>query len=247
MLKKDKLEVARKYFPNALTTIDTMNKVIDVMEGELNLDPSQVMMADSICSDDVNSIQFPIRYQEFLGPFRMGGLDGYPFTGISGMGALASHIPDEGGVFMYYGPHIGVSKEGVLGEIQRVGQSSTTTCCGAAHGAVGKLKEGSIQHMHVTELDYQMNTIEQLLLFQNERILSAPNALMEATEVIYEATDKRIQELIAATKFNCKYIVLLGTIIINSDKEIGSFSAAKRFEVINLATNERIDLMHALV
>ena len=92
-----------------------------------------------------------------------------------------------------------------------------------------------------------MNTIEQLLLFQNERILSAPNALMEATEVIYEATDKRIQELIAATKFNCKYIVLLGTIIINSDKEIGSFSAAKRFEVINLATNERIDLMHALV
>ena len=247
MLKKDKLEVARKYFPNALTTIDTMNKVIDVMEGELNLDPSQVMMADSICSDDVNSIQFPIRYQEFLGPFRMGGLDGYPFTGISGMGALASHIPDEGGVFMYYGPHIGISKEGVVGEIQRVGQSYATTCCGAAHGAVGKLKEGSIQHMHVTELDYQMNTIEQLLLFQNERILSAPNALMEATEVIYEATDKRIQELIAATKFNCKYIVLLGTIIINSDKEIGSFSAAKRFEVINLATNERIDLMHALV
>ena len=246
MLKKDKLAIARKLYPNALTTIDTMNKVIDVMEGELNLDPSQVMMADSICSDDVNSIQFPVRYQEFLGPFRMGGLDGYPFTGISGMGALASHIPDEGGVFMYYGPHIGISKEGVVGEIQRFGQSYMTTCCGAANGAVGKLKKGKIHHLHVTELDYQMNTIEQLLLFQKDRILESPSAMMEATEVIYEATDKRIQELITATKFNCKYIVLLGTIIVNSDKDVGSFSAAKRFEVIDLATNERTNLLDLL-
>jgi putative membrane protein len=67
------------------------------------IEPKQVMLADSICSDDVNSIQYPVRTQEFLGPFKMGGLDGFPFTGLTGMGAFASHVPDDGAVFIYYG------------------------------------------------------------------------------------------------------------------------------------------------
>jgi hypothetical protein len=39
------------------------------------------MLADSVCSDDLNIIQYPARTQEFLGPFKMGGLDGFPFIG----------------------------------------------------------------------------------------------------------------------------------------------------------------------
>ena len=49
----------------------------------------------------------------------MGGLDGFPFTGLTGMGAFASHVPDDGAVFVYYGPHIGITKDGVIGEIHR--------------------------------------------------------------------------------------------------------------------------------
>jgi hypothetical protein len=56
MLKKDKLKIIRKWYPNAITTIDSVNKIIDYLEGELNTEPSDVMYADSICSDDVNSI-----------------------------------------------------------------------------------------------------------------------------------------------------------------------------------------------
>jgi hypothetical protein len=102
MKKREKLDIVRKYYSNALTTIDTVNRTIDYLEDELDLEPSQVMLADSICSDDVNSIQYPTRTQELLGPFKMGGLDGYPFTGLTGMGAFASHIPDNGAVFIYY-------------------------------------------------------------------------------------------------------------------------------------------------
>lgn len=239
MLKKQKLELVRKFYPNALTTIDTVNKLIDFIEDELNIPASKVMMADSICSDDVNSIQYPARAtQEFLGPFKMGGLDGFPFTGLTGMGAFASHVPDDGAVYIYYGPHIGISKESKIGEILRHGQHNASGCCGAAKGALKKLSDGVIVEGNVTDMDYQMNTIEQILLKQKDRILNAETPIHEATEVIYEAIDERILELVAATNYNCKYVILMGGVMINSDSDVGSFSSAKRFDVIDLQDNK---------
>lgn len=243
MKKREKLEIIRKFYPNAHTTIDFMNKIIDYIEENLDLEPGQIMLADSICSDDVNSIQYPVRASEFLGPFKMGGLDGFPFTGLTGMQAFASHVPDEGAVFIYYGPHIGISKEGAIGEINRTGQHKPSSCCGAANGALNKLFENKIQFGHVTEFDYQMNIIEQILYKQKNTILQAKTPLYEATEIIYDAIDKRIQELIDATKYNCKYIILAGVILINSDSDIGSFSSNKRLEILNLKTGQRENLL----
>lgn len=239
MKKREKLEIIRKWYPQAITTIDSVNKIIDFVETELDLEPNQIMLADSVCSDDVNSIQYPARTQEFLGPFKMGGLDGFPFTGLTGMGAFASHVPDEGAVFIYYGPHIGITKDGTIGEIHRLGQSKNTGCCGAAKGALGKLLNNQITEGNVTELDYQMNTIEQILFRQKDRVISAKTPLFEATEVIYESIDSRINELVEKTKFNCKYVILVGAILINSDSDMGSFTEVKRFDVIDLETNIR--------
>lgn len=84
-----------------------------------------------------------------------------------------------------------------------------------------------------------MNTIEQILFNQKERILKAEIPLYEATEIIYESIDKRIQELIEGTKYNCKYVVLVGAVLINSDSDIGSFSSTKRFDVIDLKKGTR--------
>ena len=239
MKKKDKLQVIHQHYPNASTTIDSVNKFIDFVESVLDLEPSQVMYADSICSDDVNSTQYPARMQEFLGPFKMGGLDGFPFTGLTGMAAFASHVPDEGAVAIYYGPHIGITKEGVIGEIHRHGQAKNTGCCGAAKGALNKLINNAIRADWVTELDYQMNTIEQIVWKEKTRITSAALPLKEATEVIYEAIDKRIEALVAGTTFNCKYLLLFGAIHINSDTEMGSFNEARKFDVIHLKTGLR--------
>jgi hypothetical protein len=238
MKKRDRLALIRQYYPNALTTIDTVNRFIDYVEDELDLEPAQIMLADSICSDDVNSIQYPARAHEFLGPFKLGGLDGFPFVGLTGMGAFASHVPDEGAVFVYYGPHIGVSKTGTLGEIHRIGQHKNSGCCGAAKAALNNLTAGRIVAGHITDIDYQMNTIEQLLLAQQDRILQAALPLHEATNVIYEAIDARIQELVARTSYNCRYVLLMGAVLINSDTDMGSFSATRRFDQIDLSTGE---------
>lgn len=239
MKKREKLAIIRKYYPNAITTIDSVNQLIDFVESDLDLEPSKIMLADSICSDDVNSIQYPSRAQEFLGPFKMGGLDGFPFTGITGMGALASHIPDDGAVFIYYGPHIGITKSEQIGEIHRLGQQNNSSCCGAAKSAVYKLMNNEIEEGNITEFDYQMNTIEQILIKAKDRVVSAKIPLYEATEVIYEATDKRINELVEKTNYKCRYVILMGAILINSDSDVGSFTSTKRFDVIDIHKRER--------
>lgn len=172
MKKRDRLSIIHKYYPNAITTIDSVNKVIDFIEEHLGLEPSQIMLADSSCSDDVNSIQFPVRANEFLGPFKMGGLDGFPFTGLKGMGAFASHVPDEGAVFIYYGPHIGITKTGAIGEINRFRQSHNSGCSGAAKAALRELQSNQIEPGNTTEMDYQMNTIEQIMIKEKARILN---------------------------------------------------------------------------
>lgn len=246
MKKREKLAIIRQYYHDAITTIDSVNRLIDFVEEKLDLEPAQIMLADSICSDDVNSIQYPARAQEFLGPFKLGGLDGFPFTGLTGMGAFASHVPDDGAVFVYYGPHVGVAKNGAFGEIHRLGQSKNSGCCGAAKGALNKLLNGQITPNYVTDIDYQMNTIEQILFRQKDRILKAEIPLKEATEVIYEAIDRRIEELVAATRYNCRYVILLGAILINSDWDMGSFNCGRKFDVIDLKTNERHNLLSHL-
>lgn len=241
MLKKERLAIIRKWYPNAITTIDSVNGLIDFVEHRLELEPAQIMLADSICSDDVNSIQYPARASEFLGPFKMGGLDGYPFTGLTGMGAFASHVPDKGAVLVYYGPHIGITKTGTIGEINRFGQGGPSGCCGAAKAALARLGNNEIEPGNVTDLDYQMNTIEQILLSQRDRVLGADTPLFEATEAIYEATEKRINVLTERTKYPCKYLIVVGAILINSDSDMGSYTSTKHFEVIDLVSGDKQD------
>lgn len=237
------LETVRKWYPNAMTTVDTVNRLLDVIEEKLGLKPNQLMHADSMCCDDVNAIQYPPRAYEMLGPFKMGGLNGFPFAGVTGMNAFAHHVPEDGAVVVFYAPHIGITNDGTIGEIHRIGQSANSACCGAAKGALGKLMKGEITSGIMTDMDYQMNTIEQIFLKQSDRIKSADSPIFEATEVMYEAINQRMEELVSKTNYPCKYLILIGAIFINGDKEMGSFCSYKRFDYIELGSRKRSSLM----
>ena len=88
-----------------------------------------------------------------------------------------------------------------------------------------------------------MNSIEQIFLRQSERIKSAESQIFEATEVMYEAIDERIETLVGKTNYPCKYVILIGAIFINGDQDMGSFCSYKRFDCIDLTTNQRTGLM----
>lgn len=167
----------------------------------------------------------------------------FPLRDLLVWAPFAGHVPDDGAVFIYYAPHIGVTKVGSVGEIYRIGQSKATSCCGAAKAALGKLMNNEIKPDQVSELDYQMNTIEQIFLKAKDRILQSSNPLMEATEVMYEAIDERIQLLGSQTTYKCKYLILIGAILINGDHDLGSFTSIRRFNVIDLATKGKKNLI----
>ena len=64
--------------------------------------------------------------------FALGGLGGIPFTGRTGWGAFSAHVPEGGNAMVVFGPHVGIDSRGTVGKIERMGQSHSTTCCGAA-------------------------------------------------------------------------------------------------------------------
>jgi hypothetical protein len=241
------LDIVRKHFPNALTTSETVHRMLDILREQFNISPHQIMLADSICSDDVNTMEYPQRAYQMLGPFKMGGLNGFPFAGLTGMNAFAHHVPEDGAVYIYYAPHIGMTRDGITGEINRIGQTKPSACCGAAKAALAKLLSGKIRVDEITELDYQQNNIEQIFFRRKDRIMNAPEPLVEATHVMYEAIEERINTLASKTEYPCQYLILMGGILINGDHDMGSFNACQRFEVINLATKERLDLMGVLL
>lgn len=242
-MNRQYLRTVRKFYPGAYATEVAMDRLLDVVEKQLGLRADQLMYADSICCDDVNIIQYPERAYEMLGPFKMGGLSGFPFAGVTGMTAFVNHVPVDGAVVVFYAPHIGITKDGQVGEIHRIGQLTNSPCCGAAKGALDKLLNNEIIQDDVTVLDYQMNAIEQIFLRHEKRIKNADNKLFEATEVLYEAIEQRINILISRTDYPCKHLIIAGGVFINGDIDMGSYCDYRRFEYLNLETGKRTDWM----
>ena len=241
------LDLVRRRYPNALSTADTVHRFLALMQERLGIAAMQIMLADCICSDDLNTIEYPEEAYQMLGPFKLGGLDGFPFAGLTGMAAFAHHVPDDGAVFLFHGPHIGVARDGTTGAILRPGQHHRSACCGAVGAAVGSVLRGDVVPGNLTELDYQQNVIEQLLLPHRDRLAAARCAVAEATEIVYAAIEQRIDLLLARTSFPCRHVVVMGGVLINSDHDIGSFCSFRRLVCIDVPTGRRADWLPNLL
>lgn len=229
-----------KEYPNAETGSAVTTKYLNFLEKEYRSDLKKMLFATSLCSDDVN---ISTDFRKVLArPFTMGGLGGLPYSGLTGMVAFAHHIPDGGDGFIFYGPHIGISDDGELGKMRRPGQSRSTNSCGALMLGLERLQQQREVYVPVnSELDYQQILLEQTVMPYKQRILEAPNAKKEITEVFYEEINKKIQLLVKMSKkeFPCERVFLLGGIIINTSPEFNDMVDVRNFQVIN--TNEMED------
>lgn len=131
---------------SAATLAETFGtKIATFVKNLSGYNPNQVLMAQSICADDVNAPiylnnigQQPTTLQSFLGPFMAGGIGGYPFAGPTGLFAWASHITQDGALYLNVMTHLGVSLSGDVGYVRRRGQNgSLSNTCGAVGAAVG--------------------------------------------------------------------------------------------------------------
>lgn len=226
----------KNHYPKAIEIKELEQQITD----ELNLhgfNLSGTIWGTSICSDEVNN-SFNILSNLFAGPgpFRFGGISGYPFTGKTGVMAFASHIPDNGGAFILYGPHIGISKEGTPGEMLRKSQSADSSCCGSLIAGLSAIQNPSTIGEETTS-DYQQAQVVKMLNAKRDEILSADNQVKEVTEKAYDKIHSDLKELIHDCKdaLAGKKLYLMGGIVINTNWDEEDYFDIRNSEMIELS------------
>lgn len=234
MLQRKFDEIVKAHFPKAMDAKDTSIHYLGKMQIEHNIDISKVLMATSVCSDDIN-VPSTTFFNVLFGPFIMGGLGGLPFSGQTGMTAFAHHIPDAGSAFIFYGPHIGITLDGDLGKMYRPRQEETGNSCGALMLALSRFQDSNYRPV-MNDDDYQQMKLEESLLPYRKEIQDSDNPEKAITEATYEIIDKKIHEYIKSCKgeFHVDKVTLLGGIIINTDYGLDDYFVAKNFEVIDV-------------
>lgn len=102
---------------------ESESKVAEVLSG-LGFTSRNTIFADSCCSDEVNhddpGENITSLFQKRWGESgTLAGLSGFPFMGKTGWHAFSSRCPQDGNVVVLFAPHVGISKNGIVGEITR--------------------------------------------------------------------------------------------------------------------------------
>ena len=211
-----------KHYPDAKKSSACISAFLWFARHIIKKKESDIALLLSICSDDLNSVQIPDT--AMIGPFMLGGLDGYPFVGRTGLGAFSHHIPINGAALLFYGPHIGITDRGEVGFVIRPGQAEKTSCCGAASSALKDLEHNVISKKPVEEFDlddFQQESIRQWVLDHGQDITSAgpqgdPARQLRLTEVMYELSHKTMLRHLSQIELHCPAFIF-GGILINED------------------------------
>ena len=238
------------YYPDARKASVLVEAFLWYTRLTLGVGEDRIALLSSVCSDDLNSVELPDT--DMVGPFILGGLDGYPFVGKTGLGAFSHHVPEPGAALLFFGPHVGITDAGQAGRVIRPGQSAPSDCCGAAMAGLRKLEAGGITYKRPCDFavdDYQQETLEQLLLKYADEILGAgppdeARRFVRLTEVIYRETKQTLLNLLNRIQFGEPAFVF-GGILINEDGGRGSSIAIR--DVIGVQDGNLVNLTNEFV
>jgi Limiting CO2-inducible proteins B/C beta carbonyic anhydrases len=225
-------------FPNSLTNAQLLAKVTRKLKrfgyGKSSL------LCTSLCCDEVNR-PLELELQKTFGDhFHIGGLAGFAFGGVTGFGAMMSHIPDGGSCLLVYGPHVGVDSMGRIGTVDRRGRENGGACCGSAVAAAAYVKSvhnGAPQTDAPTDpLDAQQSYVGNMLLPYAEQLENASDPMHELPFVLFQAQDKLVKQIVG--KMGAKmsergHIALLGGIQINTPSGASDYFLPLRFEILS--------------
>ncbi|MDB5338854.1 MAG: hypothetical protein JWN70_4473 [Planctomycetaceae bacterium] len=227
-------------YPRAIKANFVFSLFLGFARDVLGITEKNIAFAASICSDDINSIELPLT--KMIGPFVLGGLDGFPFVGQTGIEAFSHHVPDEGMAFIFFGPHVGVGDGGEVGTIKRPGMASRTACCGSASAALEHVIAGS-DPCYDPELDFQQKAIFDILKAHAPelKLLAMPARFVRATELIYDASHDRMRELLKHLDLQGKMAVVAGGTLINEDDAKGSLISLNSLSTYGFKSFGRFD------
>ncbi len=208
-------------------------KRVKTLQTDYGFDLDKTILAASVCSDEI--IRSATNFRDYVAvetPFQLGGLAGFPFTGLTGFGAFSAHIPEDGAAIIIYGPHIGMSEKQGIGKVIRSGQHKESSCCGALVGAVNTLQSDDAGEPD-RDYDYQQWKLIDELKEGRDQIVSSDDPLSAATDIMFDKISARIKSLVekSSPQLSNLKIALLGGIIINTDAGKADWFEEREFDV----------------
>lgn len=164
---------------------------------------------------------------------------------------MAAHIPVCGNCLMVYGPHVGVSSEGVVGTVERRGLHHGGACCGsavAARGYVAEAMKGKAPEITpgTDILDPQQSYVATLLMPHGEKLDKAEDPMVTLPYSLFEIQNDLVTKIVtnSASKLGKDgMIALLGGVQINTPPDMSDYFMPMRFDLMN----ERGEIVESLL
>lgn len=231
-------KVVRDIFPGAIENVDLQLKVVANLEKK-GYSAENTLLATSLCCDEL-ARQLEDDFLKVYGPnFNLGGLAGFPFAGSTGFGAMAAHIPDDGNCLIVYGPHVGVTADGVVGKVERSGIALVDNCCGSAIAAsnyvLGVIDGSKTMDVNIKSFsDFQQNVVQEFILPHGKRLADAEDRMAELPYALYDSQDLMMRSIVAKGAGGAeKGLTLLGGIQINTGPDTPDYFHPLRFDYMN--------------
>lgn len=91
---------------------DDVVRAVAEVSARFGFTAENTLFSHSVCPDEINHDEGAITdslITHFGEVFSLGGLAGIPFSGKTGFGAYAHHVPENGNIFVLFAPHCAVS------------------------------------------------------------------------------------------------------------------------------------------
>mmetsp|Transcript_6512 Transcript_6512/g.13740 ORF Transcript_6512/g.13740 Transcript_6512/m.13740 type:complete len:308 (+) Transcript_6512:85-1008(+) len=227
--------LVKKNFPGAISNKAMETKIASILEAK-GFTPANTLLCTSLCCDELARNLEDDLNKVYGHNFNLGGLSGFPFAGNTGFGAMSAHVPDDGFCLLVHGPHVGISKDGVIGKVERSGIALVDNCCGSAIAASNYLKGITDGGAKITTKlqqfsDFQQGAVQELILPHGKRLNDADNRMKELPYALYDSQDILVRDIINGGKGGIKQgLALLSGIQINTGPDTLDYFHPLRFD-----------------
>lgn len=222
-------------FPNAISNSELEWKVVTEL-AEHGFRADNTLLATSLCSDEL-ARQLQDDFVKIYGNnFNLGGLAAFPFAGNTGFQTMSGHIPDDGFCLLVHGPHVGFTRDGAIGMVERKGVLQHDVCCTSAIKASNNILGQTQTAGNAMDIfmDIQQSAVQDLIAPFGDRLQNAEYPMLELPYAIYESQQQLIQEIVYEGIFGVKQgIAMLGGVQINTGPDTLDYFHPLCFSLLN--------------
>jgi len=234
-------DALKKEFPGVMPGPKFGDSILRHLADRYKITPRMMLLGTSTCVDDIIYTKNFHLHPDINGPFHLGGLGGWPFTGTSGLEAFAHHVPDSGTMVLIVEPHIGYSAKAGWGYILRPEQTEASSCCGALVGTLRKLQKGALTG-EITEDDYQGGKLAEMALKHDKEILAAENPIVALTKMASLAAERHIRNHVLDVDLaHIKYIVIITGVLIDTDYQYCDYQYCEHILVYDVRKKKFVE------